>query len=98
MGEATAPAANLGFCGGKVSDGSGVVVLFVLDSGLPATGPWTEARQHRTADFCDLFHIGYWQRCRRVAVVEHDPARDFGERGAQDGDADLFGMRGTDRD
>src|SRR6266852_6853338 len=96
MDATAASYANLGDCGGKVHDRSDLVVLSFLDSGLFAARAWFASDANRPAHSGDLCHIRSREHCRRLAFLEFDSARIFGECGPKVGYVPMFFVRLAD--
>src|SRR6266849_2970722 len=72
-----------------------MVVLSVLDTGLPTTPARTGFAPDRLADCCHLPDGGRRQHCgRMVFVISGSPRKEW-EHEPQDGNAELRGQRGT---
>src|SRR5438270_12221044 len=93
MGRARALQADVGVCGREVHDGSDLVVLLILDSGLFATSAWIAPDANWIADSGDLCDFRRGQRDGRVAVVQVDQKRIVGKCRAEMGDVHLRGER-----
>ena len=83
LGQTSSPPANLGVCGRQIYYRSDLVVLFVLDTGLPATRARIGAAEDRATDRHDLPDGGCGQRGWRMVFIMAHSSRQERETGLE---------------
>src|SRR5271165_5146407 len=88
---------NLGVCRRQVPDRSDLVVLLVLDPGVPGTPARFVAPPDPPADRCHLCTRRLWKRRRRLALLLPSSSRQNCESGSQSRPACLRNLCRSDR-
>src|SRR5260370_8178433 len=89
--------ADVGICMRKIPDRSNLVVLSFLGARFSRTAARVAPGPDWCSDRCDLSHLRFRQRSRRMVAVVLDPAGSFPERRTQDRQAHLRGQHHSHR-